>query len=82
MIYPVYAVRDALNGFGQLMLDTNDQTAIRNFKTGLSGNSSMLASVKDYDLYKLAEYDTEKGTVVAVVPIELVISGPEAVGGM
>ena len=81
MIYGVYSVRDALNGFGQPMLDTNDQTAVRNFKVGISQNVGMQAALKDYDLYKIGSFNTEDGALIRLSPVELIESAVTAFGG-
>jgi len=39
MKMPVYSIRDVLNGYSAPMVDVNDNTAIRNFKYSLAGDS-------------------------------------------
>lgn len=78
----MYSVRDQLNGFGQLLVDTNEATAIRNFQNGIAGNVNMQNSLKDYDLYQLGEYDTETGVITPLQPIKMIVSAQSAFGGM
>lgn len=82
MIYPVFSVRDQLTGFGQLLVDTNEATAIRNFQNGIAQNAGMQNNLKDFDLYQLGEYDTDTGVITPLVPIKMVISAQSAFGGM
>lgn len=82
MIYPVYSVRDNLNGFGQLLVDTNEATAVRNFQNGIAQNLNMQNSLGDYDLYQLGEYDTSTGVLIPLQPIKMVISAQSAFGGL
>lgn len=58
MKMPVYSIRDVLNGYSAPMVDVNDNTAIRNFKFSLAGDSVVSANASDYELYRLGEFDT------------------------
>lgn len=58
MKMPVYSIRDVLNGYSAPMVDVNDNTAIRNFKFSLAGDSVVGANASDYELYRLGEFDT------------------------
>lgn len=62
---PVYAIRDALNGFGSPFIDSNDASAKRNFAYAVNNNGDTMSfSPKDYDLYRLGEFDHESGAFV------------------
>lgn len=64
MIYGVYVIRDVKMGFTSPMLDSNDETAIRNFETQVKNaglNPTLFFNRKDFSLYKLGEYDTSNG---------------------
>lgn len=66
---PVYAIRDKKAGFLQPMLDSNDETAKRNFAFAVQrGDSMFLAFPDDYDLYRIAEFNTESGEMVGHLP--------------
>lgn len=78
----MYSVRDQLNGFGQLLVDTNEATAIRNFQNGIAQNVGMQNNLKDYDLYQLGEYDTDTGVITPLQPIKMIIGAQSAFGGM
>lgn len=77
MKYPVYAVRDVHVGFNAPMTDINDQTAIRGFAYAInnSGADIMNFMPKDYDLYKLAEFDSETGRIEPLDVPQLVVTG-------
>lgn len=64
MIYGIYSIRDVKTGFLPPTVDVNDDSAIRNFHFAFTKtNSLFIAFPNDYSLYKLAEYDTESGSV-------------------
>lgn len=81
MIYPVFAVRDAKTTFWPPQVEENEQSAIRNFAMMINQGTGVIAfSPNDFDFYKVAEFDSEKGTLSPLVPIELVVSGVNVVG--
>lgn len=64
MIYNVYAIRDNLTHFLSLTLDENDASATRNFRHAMMNPQSLMHThPKDYDLYRLARFDTETGMI-------------------
>lgn len=75
MKYYLYSVRDKLRGFMQPLMDLNDLSAKRDFAQGVNNNPGLNFAPADYDLYKIGEFDSDKGTIVPVVPIELVCNG-------
>lgn len=72
----IYSICDARVGFtGSLMADMNDASAMRNFENAvLQPNTIYSTHAKDYDLYRLGEYDTEDGTIVTH-PKKLLLNG-------
>lgn len=59
MMQGIYVVKDEKVGFLQVMQDTNDATAIRNFEFAVTKADSMFAANKaDFRLYKLGTFDT------------------------
>ena len=82
MKYPVFAIRDVHAGFNQPVTDVNDNCAIRNFSYAINnpGNDVMHFAPKDYDLYKLGEFDTESGALIAEPVPVLVVSGASVFG--
>ena len=80
MKYPIYSYRDRLVGFGQPVLDTNDNAAIRGFAYAVSAKDGIMNfSPMDYELYKIGEFDTDKGTIKSFDIPELIITGTNAI---
>lgn len=71
MKYIVYSVRDRLVGFGALLPDTSPENSKRNFALAMRSNPA----ASDYDLYSIAEYDTETGFIKPFPVPTLVLSG-------
>lgn len=74
MKYTVYSVRDRLVGFGALLPDTSPENAKRNFGMAMATN----IACDDYDLYSIAEYDTETGFIKPFSVPTLVLKGRDA----
>lgn len=80
MRYPVYSYRDLKVAFGQPIVEMNDQTAIRGFAYAINQNEGLMNfSPKDYDLYRIGEFDAEKGILIPEKVPVLVMSGVSAV---
>lgn len=76
MKYPVYSIRDKATAFMAPMVDVNEQSAIRNFAQAVnSGNGSLAFQPGDFDLYKVAEFDDQKGTLFPIEPIQFIVNG-------
>lgn len=71
MIYPVYAIRDFKTSFMSPTCDVNDESAIRNFEhTVLNAQDSLYFShPEDYALYRIGQYDADKGLLIPESPI-------------
>lgn len=80
MLYPVYCIRDVQVGFNNPMTDINDNTAKRNFTYAINNNSEMNFSAKDYDLYRVGEFDTSKGRLIPLEVPELIVTGQSVLG--
>lgn len=61
--------------------DQNDQTAIRGFAYAINNNNVMNFSPKDYDLYKVGEFDVDKGVINALKVPVLIASGVNVING-
>lgn len=68
MIYPMYSIRDNKVGFMPPTCDQSDQSAIRNFAFAINGDGLMNYSPKDFDLFKVGEFDSEKGEIKSCMP--------------
>ena len=79
MIFSVYSVRDALSGFMTPVLEQNDAMAMRNFRmacdASFSDPSLMRWKPSDFQLYRVATFDSESGVFRSLDPIELICSG-------
>ena len=65
MMQGIYVVKDEKVGFLQVMQDTNDATAMRNFEFAVTKADSMFAANKaDFRLYKLGTFDTLTAEIV------------------
>ncbi|MCE7766546.1 hypothetical protein GQL56_28360, partial [Pseudomonas putida] len=63
-IYPVYSIRDAVSGcFGQLLVESNEQTARRNFRYGCR-EGLMNYARDDFSLYYIGSYNVDTGEFV------------------
>ena len=76
MKYPMYSYRDVKVGFGSPICDMSDQSAVRGFAYAINNKDGMMNfSPKDFDLYKVGMFDTEKGVIVPEKVPVLVVSG-------
>ena len=77
MKYGMYAIRDQLVGYLSPSLAKNDDVAIRQFSMMINGDEGTLlaTSPQYFDLYKVGEFDEEKGELIPKKPIELVVTG-------
>lgn len=77
MLYNVFAIRDAKSArFIQPVNDVNEATAKRGFSQAVNNPNGIIGfAPKDFDLYKVAQFDDEKGLYIPIVPIELVCNG-------
>ena len=75
MKYGIYSIRDSKTGFYPPMTDQSDQSAIRNFSYAVNNEGVMNYSPKDFDLYRLGEFDTEDGTIESLKVPEFMVSG-------
>lgn len=64
MIYPIYAINDALNGFGSPTIQNNDAAAYRSFAEAFKD----VFQPADYSLWKIGSFDTNTGEIIPDVP--------------
>lgn len=56
--------------------DQSDASAIRGFSFGINGQDGMMNfSPKDFDLFKIGEFDVDKGIIVGYEAPLLIVSG-------
>lgn len=81
MIHGLYVIKDEKVGFLQVMQDSNDDTALRNFNYAVSNPNSLYnLNRADFALYKLGCFDTNTGEIVLESTPKLVVSGDQ-IGG-
>lgn len=62
MIYGVYSMRDSKTGFTNLTLDSNDESAVRNFTHALTVSDGLFQTFpQDFALLRLGSFDTDTG---------------------
>lgn len=70
MKFGVYSVRDIKSGFSQLTLELSDEVAVRNFGHAVRMSDGILNScASDFSLYHVADFDSDKGMLIPLVPI-------------
>lgn len=79
MKQPLYCIRDVKVGFMAPTPDMSDQSAIRNFSYAINGDGIMNYSPKDFDLYKVGEFDTDTGQIDSCLP-DLIVNGISVYG--
>lgn len=74
MIYGVYSMRDSKTGFTNLSLDSNDDSAVRNFTHALTVSDGLFQTFpQDFALLRLGSFDTDTGIITPVpLPVHLV----------
>lgn len=76
MKFPVFCMRDNKVGFMSPFVEQTAEAAKRGFAYALSNRDGVMSfAPADYDLFQIAEFDTESGAMTPVWPVELVISG-------
>ena len=75
MMHGIYVVKDEKVGFLQVMQDSNDATAMRNFEFAVTKADSMYSANKaDFRLYKLGTFDTLTAEIVLEPTPTLLVS--------
>lgn len=83
MIYGLYSIRDVKTGFMTPVMEANDQSAQRNFYHSIWNSDGILFSFgQDFSLYRLADFNSETGQIVPLVPIVQVADGAAALAAM
>lgn len=76
MKYPMYAIRDIKTTFFPPQVANNEEEAKRNFAMMVNNPSGVIGfAPKDFDLFYVGEWDSEKGVMDPVIPIVFVVTG-------
>lgn len=62
MLVGCYCFKDELVGFDKPQLEANDNVALRSFAYAIKNNEFLKKNANNYSLWKLADFDNEKGT--------------------
>ena len=80
MKYPMFSIKDDKTGFSCPTCDQSEASAVRNFSFAVNNSDTVMGfAPKDYDLYKVGEFDTDSGKIRTFVP-EFVVSGSSVFG--
>lgn len=67
MVKNIYSIHDRLIGYLNIVLDDNDEVAIRNFTNSLNNKHSIMHTNKeDFSLYKHGSLDTVSGELITL----------------
>lgn len=76
MKFNAYSIRDSKTGFLQPTFEVNDQVAMRNFSHAVQNSDSILFThARDFDLYKIGNFDSDTGRLMPVEVPVLIMSG-------
>lgn len=80
MKYNLYSFRDLKAGFDFPKPDQNDATAMRGFAFAVNTENSIMGfEPKDYQLYKVGEFEVETGKIKPCTPV-LICEGLDVYG--
>ena len=81
MISPVCCIRDQLTGYMNPFVVVNENVAERDFKILINDpNNAMSYNPQHFDLYHLADFDSELGTISPIEPT-IIVTGLSVVQG-
>lgn len=76
MLQPIYCIKDNKSGFMTPTVDQNDATAMRGFEHALMNAGTILGThPADFDLYKIAVFNTESGRIEPLDQPEFILGG-------
>ena len=76
MKFGVYSIRDIKTGFMAPTVEVNDQVAMRNFAHAVMQSESVLFThASDFQLFKVAEFDSDSALFIPVSPIVQIADG-------
>lgn len=69
----LYSIKDAKTGFMSPVLEQNDASALRNFSHSVNESVSLMNYCpNDFSLFKVADFDTDKGVEPLDMPVLIV----------
>lgn len=83
MMLNVYSIRDVRSGFLTPTIDQNDYIAARNFANAIMESKGVLFThASDFQLFRIGEFDSDKGVLKPAQLHELVSDGAEVLRSM
>ena len=83
MMLNVYSIRDVRSGFLTPTVDQNDYIAARNFANAIMESKGVLFThASDFQLFRIGEFDSDKGVLIPAQLHELVSDGAEVLRSM
>lgn len=83
LVYPICAIRDSLTCFYPCTVEESIPAAKRNFSMAVNGQKGAVSfSPGDFTLFHVGNFNSKKGTIEPVFPIEQICSGLEVSGEM
>ena len=80
MKYSLYSIRDLKVGYSIPQADQNDATAMRGFAFAVNNEESIMNfEPKDYQLFKIGEFDVDTGKLKPITPV-LICEGLDVFG--
>lgn len=82
MILNVYAIKDKVaDQFGNIFCDQSDVQASRGFSYAVNAKDGLMNfAPDDYELFRLGQYDSEKGEISSITP-KFICSGTSVYHG-
>lgn len=81
MTLKVYAMRDLKTTYMAPTVEQNDAQAARNFESAVQQSNGVLFTHRsDFQLFRIGEYDTEKGKLIPEEIPVLIVDGKDIVG--
>lgn len=83
MMLNVYSIRDVRSGFLTPTVEQNDYIAARNFANAIMESHGVLFThASDFQLFRIGEFDSDKGVLKPAQLHELVSDGAEVLRSM
>ena len=83
MKFGVYAVRDVKSGFQTPTCQVNDAVASRGFASAVMNSDSVLFThAQDFALYRIGEFDADKGALISEPMPVLLIEASNCLKGV
>ena len=83
MMLNAYSIRDVRSGFLTPTVEQNDYIAARNFANAIMESKGVLFThASDFQLFRIGEFDSDKGVLIPAQLHELVSDGAEVLRSM